>query len=143
MPLCPMHLKQCGDISMEQNVATTQPLGVSHRFSHDNLHISLDTQFNTPQANALMELLHCNHESCKRIFIDVRRVSNPHPSAVDALKTSLLLGGFGTEQVVFKGKTGFDMAVSGNRVLIEQKKEHVCKGNCANCKCGHHKHAEN
>ena len=118
----------------------TPDFQVTHRFSHDNLHISLQDPFGPPQADAVIALLYGNQHACKRIFIDVRRVSRPHPRAVDALKNSLLLGGLSTEQIVFKGKTGFDRAVNGNRVLIEQKRSHVCKGNCAHCKCGHHKH---
>ena len=135
-----MHIQPSGEKNMDQHPVVTDHAGLSHRFSHDNLHISVSSRFDPPQANALIKLLQCNQANCKRIFIDVRHVADPHPSAVDALKTSLLLGGLSTERIVFKGKSGFDMAVTGNRVLIEQKKEHVCKGNCANCKCGHHKH---
>ena len=125
---------------MDQQAIFTDQTGLSHRFSHDNLHISVSSPFDPPQASALIELLQCNQANCKRIFIDVRHVTDPHPSAIDTLKTTLLLGNLSAERIVFKGKSGFDMAVSGNRVLIEQKKKHVCKGNCANCKCGHHKH---
>lgn len=124
---------------MDQQSGFTDNMGLTHHFSHDNLHISLASRFDPPQASALIELLHCNQTSCKRIFIDVRGVDNPHPSAVDALKTSLLLGVPSADRIIFKGKSGFAMAVNGNRVLVEQKKQHVCKGNCANCTCGHHK----
>ena len=124
---------------MAHNGSSTLNSDVTHRFSHDNLHISLNDQFDSPQADAVIALLQHNHMNCKRIFIDVRQVHRPNPPAVDILKSSLLLNGFNKEQVIFKGKSGFAMAVSGNRVLIQQEKKHVCKGNCANCKCGHHK----
>ena len=112
---------------------------VTHRFSQNNLHICLNDKFGPSQANAVIDLLRINHMNCKRIFIDVRQVRQSTPAAVNSLKESLILGGFATEQVVFKGKDGFSMAVDGNRVLIQQEKKHVCKGNCANCKCGHGK----
>lgn len=124
---------------MAYNGDSTQVSDVTHRFSQDNLHICLNDQFGPRQADAVIDLLRINHMNCKRIFIDVRQVHQPIPSAVSTFKDSLILGGLGTEQVIFKGKTGFVMAVDGNRVLIQQEKKHVCKGNCANCKCGHHK----
>ena len=96
-----MHIQQSGDKNMDQQPVFTDHTGLSHRFSHDNLHISVSSRFDPPQATALIELLQCNQANCKRIFIDVRHVANPHPSAVDALKTSLLLGGLSTERIVF------------------------------------------
>ena len=107
---------------------------VTHRFSQDNLHICLNDQFGPHQADAVIDLLRINHMNCKRIFIDVRQVNQPVPSAISTFKDSLILGGLGTERVIFKGKAGFVMAVDGNRVLIQQEKKHICKG-----KCGHHK----
>lgn len=41
-----------------------------------------------------------------------------------------------------RGNSGFALAVSGNKVLLvpEKKPEgHVCRGNCAHCRCGHKK----
>ena len=130
---------------MAHNGSSTQNSDVTHRFSNENLHICLNDQFDPPQANAVLDLLQHNHAVCKRIFIDVRQIQNPNPSVVDTFKTSMILNGFNKKQVIFKGKSGFDMAVTGNRVIIQQEKKHVCKGNCANCKCGHgkdgqHKH---
>ena len=113
-----MHIQQSGDKNMDQQPVFTDHTGLSHRFSHDNLHISVSSRFDPPQATALIELLECNQANCKRIFIDVRHVANPHPSAVDALKTSLLLGGLSTERIVFKGKSGFDMPWSSCGVMV-------------------------
>lgn len=129
---------------MEQQRTSSQASDVTHRFSHDNLHIALDTHFDPPQADALISLLHGNQARCKRIFIDVRRVSHPHPLAVSALKTELRLQGLGSGRVIFKGQCGFDLAVNGNRVLLLKERPghaggHVCKGNCAHCKCGRHR----
>ncbi len=122
--------------------------GLSHYFSHDNLHIVLDGQFEQIQADTLMEVLRGNQEHCKRIFIDVRRVAHSQPSAVTSFKSSLRLQGVGPERVYFKGNLGFDLAINGNKVLIVKKedailrheKKYVCKGNCAHCTCGHHHH---
>ncbi len=122
--------------------------GLTHRFSHDNLHIALSEHFEQPQVDALIDMLRGQQTHCNRIFIDVRKVTNPQPSAVAAFKTSLGSLSVGPERVFFKGKLGFDLAVNGNKVLIVKKanqerseeKKHVCKGNCAHCTCGHHKH---
>ena len=122
--------------------------GLTHHFSHDNLHIALSEQYEQPEADALIEMLRGKETQCKRIFIDVQKVVQPHPSAVSAFKTSLSALRIGPERVFFKGKLGFDLAINGNRVLIVKKatherhegKKHVCTGNCAHCTCGHHQH---
>ena len=121
---------------------------LTHHFSHDDLHIALSERFEQPQTDALMEMLRGNQTRCRRIFIDVSKVTHPHPSAVAAFKTSLSAQCVGPERVYFKGRLGFDLAIDGNRVLIvkdasRQKHDpgkHVCKGNCAHCACGHHHH---
>lgn len=138
---------------MEQDYTSKMTTGITYRFSHNNLHIRLENDFDQPQANAVIDLLRCNHNKCKRIFIDVRRIVQAHPLAINALKSLLLHNGPYPEQVHFKGKNGFGMAVSGNRVLLlpeqpphnktahEPHEKHVCRGNCARCRCGRHKHA--
>ncbi|WP_022655488.1 hypothetical protein [uncultured Desulfovibrio sp.] len=130
---------------MNSSCTAVQPLDVSHRFSHENLHIRLNTRFDPPQASILISLLQRYHQSCKRIFIDVRQVEYPDPLAATALKTAFLHASYEPQRIVFKGNSGFALAVSGNRVLIvpEKKREkHVCRGNCANCRCGHKKNSQ-
>ena len=77
---------------------------LTHHFSHDNLHIALSEQFEQPEADALIEMLRGKETQCKRIFIDVQKVVQPHPSAVSAFKTSLSALRIGPERVFFKGK---------------------------------------
>ncbi|MBQ9407469.1 MAG: squalene cyclase [Desulfovibrio sp.] len=120
-------------------------LGLTHHFSHDNLHIAVDEQFDHPQADALMEILRGNQARCKRIFVDVRKVAHSRPSAVAAFKSSLRAQVTEPGRLFFKGMLGFDLGINGNRVLIVKKaaaaapkeKKHVCKGNCSHCTCGH------
>ena len=64
---------------MDQQPVFNDHAGLTHRFSHDNLHISVSSRFDPPQANALIKLLQCNQANCKRIFIDVRHVADPRP----------------------------------------------------------------
>ena len=130
---------------MNSSCTAVQTLDVSHRFSHENLHIRFNTRFDPPQVDILINLLQRYHQSCKRIFIDVRQVEQPNPLAVTALKTAFLHAAYEPQRIVFKGNSGFALAVSGNRVLIvpEKKREkHVCRGNCANCRCGHKKSSQ-
>ena len=119
-----------------------QSLDVSHRFSHDNLHIRFNSRFDPPQASVLINLLQRYYQSCKRIFIDVREVEQPNPVAAAALKAAFLHADYEPQQIGFKGNRGFALAISGNKVLLvpEKKPEgHVCRGNCAHCRCGHKK----
>lgn len=127
---------------MDSACTAVQSLDVSHRFSHDNLHIRFTSRFDPPQASVLINLLQRYYQSCKRIFIDVREVEQPNPVAAAALKTAFLHADYEPQQIVFKGNSGFALAVSGNKVLLvpEKKPEgHVCRGNCAHCRCGHKK----
>ena len=90
----------------------------------------------------MINLLQRYYQSCKRIFIDVREVEQPNPVAAAALKAAFLHADYEPQQIVFKGNSGFALAVSGNKVLLvpEKKPEgHVCRGNCAHCRCGHKK----
>ena len=119
-----------------------QSLDVSHRFSHDNLHIRFKARFDPPPASVLINLLQRYYQSCKRIFIDVLEVEQPNPVAAAALKAAFLHADYEPQQIVFKGNSGFALAISGNKVLLvpEKKPEgHVCRGNCAHCRCGHKK----
>ena len=127
---------------MDSACTAVQSLDVSHRFSHDNLHIRFNSRFDPPQASVLINLLHRYYQSCKRIFIDVREVEQPNPVAAAALKAAFLHADYEPQQIVFKGNSGFALAISGNKVLLvpEKKPEgHVCRGNCAHCRCGHKK----
>ena len=132
--------------NMDSACTAVQSLDVSHRFSHDNLHICFTSRFDPPQADVLIKLLQQYYQSCKRIFIDVREVKQPNPAAVAILKTAFLRASYAPQQIVFKGNSGFALAISGNKVLLvpEKKPEgHVCRGNCAHCRCGHKKaHSE-
>lgn len=131
---------------MDSACTAVQSLDVSHRFSHDNLHICFTSRFDPPQADVLINLLQQYYQSCKRIFIDVCEIKQPNPAAVAKLKTAFLRAAYAPQQIVFKGNSGFALAISGNKVLLvpEKKPEgHVCRGNCAHCRCGHKKaHSE-
>ena len=40
------------------------------------------------------------------------------------------------QRIHYKGSRGFELATSGNKVLIvPEKAKHVCKGTCPNCRC--------
>lgn len=124
---------------MDHACTSVQPLDLSYRFSHENLHIRVNQHFDLPQAGILISLLRHYRQNCKRIFIDVRDIGTPHEAAVSALKSSFLHTDISPDRIIFKGKTGFALAVSGNRVLIVPEKKHTCRGNCANCACKHKK----
>jgi len=131
---------------------TTPCHDISHRFSNDNLHINLQQHFEAPQAAALLDLCTRYHQSCKKIFVDVRLVEKTHPGAVAAFRDASRKAPYSPQQIIFKGNSGFELAVNGNRVIVNSRKTtapvrqkhthehhgkgHVCCGKCANCRCG-------
>ena len=118
---------------------------VSHRISHQNLHITC-TAFDQQQAKTVMGLMQTFHQSCKRIFIDVRDITKPGSNVAQSFKKALSSCSIAPQQIFFKGSEGFDLAINGNRVLVHapakdarpKPKGHVCCGRCKNCHC--HKH---
>lgn len=125
---------------MDQRNSLLSP-AVSYRFSKNNLHVRLEGSFEIPQADELIRLLYQNHDHCQRIFIDVRKVTQPHLTATQKLKAALQHSPIAEERVYFKGKRGFDLATTGNRVLLMNSRKHVCTGNCAHCRCKRQKNA--
>ncbi|MBQ7456549.1 MAG: squalene cyclase [Desulfovibrio sp.] len=118
---------------------------VSHRMSHNNLHIKC-AHFTETQAHTVMGLLHQFHTQCNRIFIDVEGIEQPGHSAAETFKQALSASSIAPEQIFFKGAGGFTLAINGNRVIIpkpasrksEHAKGHTCCGKCQHCHC--HKH---
>lgn len=128
---------------MSPTIPFSSPSSLSHRFSHDNLHIRLEGPLEMPQAEELVRFLQNHQESCQRIFLDVRGITHVQPDAAENIRTFLQQGGIAGERVHFKGENGFLMAATGNRILTvpASKKEHACKGNCPNCRCRREKSA--
>ena len=129
------------------NEVRTTPTGVAHRISHDNLHIKC-ASFNQDQANTVMGLMQKFHSACRKIFIDVRDVQ-PKESVAANFKASLQKSTIAPSQIFFKGQSGFDLAINGNRILLQtakQKKQdlplkeakHTCCGKCKHC----HRHGD-
>lgn len=111
--------------------------GLSRRLSHDNLHIRIEGAFTLAQAGGIVGLLeeHSHEHSHRRIFIDVREVTELTHKAAETLKTSLRRCAH-PERTFFKGSHGFSLAADGNKVLILPERDHVCCGKCAVCTCG-------
>ena len=124
---------------------STQPSAVFHKFSHNNLHIKCSS-FGQSEANTVMGLMHTFHKECDRIFIDVREIPSPKTSVANAFKTALTNCQITPKQIFFKGQEGFNLAINGNRVLVQtgktrpKPKGHTCCGKCAHCHCHDHDH---
>ena len=117
---------------------------VAHRISHNNLHITCKS-FEEAQASHVMQLLKQFHNNCDRVFIDVRGVTTTSTQVAHNFKTALSKEPISPKQIFFKGVHGFDLAINGNRVLVQNQdpnhkakgKGHVCCGKCKNCHCKH------
>lgn len=124
---------------------------VSHRVSHGNLHINVAGEFALSHVSAVHGLLERHYADCKRVFIDVRDVEGLTPLAQVHFKAGMPSLAPDPHKIFFKGKTGFDLALNGHRVLITPEAPqqhahshhahghhghgHACKNNCPNCKC--------
>ena len=119
--------------------------GVAHKMSRNALHITCES-FEQPQANAVLSLLEKYHQNCASIFIDVQKIGKARAGVAASFKQSIHSSSITPQKIFFKGSCGFDLAVDGNRVLVRkprpqdrnEKRGHVCLGNCKHCHCHHH-----
>ena len=96
---------------------------ISFRRSANNLHIATGEDLDLEQARAILNL------------IDVRHVTRIQPAAAAALRGAPQPS-IAPQRIHYKGSRGFELATSGNKVLIvPEKAKHVCKGTCPNCRC--------
>lgn len=108
---------------------------IAFRRSADNLHIAAGEDLDLEQARAILDLMRCHSADCNKFFIDVRRVTRIQPAAVTALRGASL-SAIAPQRIHYKGSRGFELASSGNKVLIvPEKAKHVCSGTCPNCRC--------
>lgn len=79
--------------------------------------------------------MRCHSNDCNKFFIDVRHVTRIQPAAAAALRGAPQPS-IAPQRIHYKGSRGFELATSGNKVLIvPEKAKHVCKGTCPNCRC--------
>lgn len=118
----------------------TTTTALTCRESAGNLHIDVGRTLGAAQAESILQLLAGRGDTCKKFFIDVRRVTQLDHEAADSLRAALPQSRVNMQRIAFKGRLGFDLAVDGNKVLImPENAEHVCRGTCPDCKCGHKK----
>lgn len=108
---------------------------LSFRRNANNLHIAAGEDLDLAQARAILDLMYCHRQDCNKFFIDVRQVARIQPAAIDALR-AVPQTSIAPQRIHYKGPRGFELAASGNKVLIvPEKAKHVCKGTCPNCRC--------
>ena len=108
---------------------------ISFRRSANNLHIATGEDLDLEQARAILNLMRCHSNDCNKFFIDVRHVTRIQPAAAAALRGAPQPS-IAPQRIHYKGSRGFELATSGNKVLIvPEKAKHVCKGTCPNCRC--------
>lgn len=62
---------------MDHACTSVQPLDLSYRFSHENLHIRVNKRFDLPEAGILISLLRHYRQNCKRILLTCARSQIP------------------------------------------------------------------
>lgn len=108
---------------------------LSFRRSANNLHIATGEDLDLEQARAILNLMRCHSSDCNKFFIDVRHVTRIQPAAAAALRGAPQPC-IAPQRIHYKGSRGFELAASGNKVLIvPERAKHVCKGTCPNCRC--------
>ena len=61
---------------------------------------------------------------------------DPHPAGGGRSPAWCAPASIAPQRIHYKGSRGFELATSGNKVLIvPEKAKHVCKGTCPNCRC--------
>ena len=79
-------------------------------------------------------------ENLPQTRISFRRSANNLHIATGEAAAAALRGAsqpsIAPQRIHYKGSRGFELATSGNKVLIvPEKAKHVCKGTCPNCRC--------
>ena len=106
---------------------------ISFRRSANNLHIATGEDLDLERTYTLASHNYIN--DCNKFFIDVRHVTRIQPAAAAALRGAPQPS-IAPQRIHYKGSRGFELATSGNKVLIvPEKAKHVCKGTCPNCRC--------
>ena len=90
---------------------------LSFRRSANNLHIATGEDLDLEQARAILNLMRCHSSDCNKFFIDVRHVTRIQPAAAAALRGAPQPC-IAPQRIHYKGSRGFELAASGNKVLI-------------------------
>ena len=94
---------------------------ISFRRSANNLHIATGEDLDLEQARAILNLMRCHSNDCNKFFIDVRHVTRIQPAAAAALRGAPQPS-IAPQRIHYKGSRGFELATSGNKVLIVPEK---------------------
>ena len=76
------------------------------------------------QARAILNLMRCHSNDCNKFFIDVRHVTRIQPAAAAPSRCASLPSRRSASH--YKGSRGFELATSGNKVLIVPEKGKAC-----------------
>ncbi len=110
---------------------------IQFRKSNGNLHLRLEGDFNGSSAWQLIRLLEERYCGKGRIFIDTRHLKRLHPFGCSTFQSELVLSRVPAGCLFFKGEKGFEIAPrKSNVIMMPQKSQRRCSGDCKNCSCG-------
>ncbi len=93
-----------------------------------NLHIALHREPDKETLKSVSGILKTHARADGRLFVDVRDLNDMGSSAASSLQTILKESPLPPNSIYFKGPLGFNLASTGNRVLIVREKGQKAAG---------------
>ncbi len=94
---------------------------ITHRQSSGNLHISIAGEFNGQCAWTLLRTIEEYYELPGRVFVQTEQISSIKEKGLLLYKQAYNSRRVPLQNFYFKGKTGFKIALDGQRVLLSKK----------------------
>ena len=99
----------------------SQPLFSFHSNGR-NLHLKLRREPDRETLSSVSVLLKNHAQADGRLFVDVRDLNDMQPAAAMSLQSVLKESVLPPNSIYFKGALGFNLASTGNRVLVVREK---------------------
>ncbi len=103
------------------------------RQSVTGVHLKLSGSFVSADFSKLSKLINDVYCAGQRLFLDVRALAVESALCREAFKKCI--AHLPPKQVVFKGKQGLELGLTGNRLLIMKDSPCKCNGACKSCAC--------
>ncbi len=116
----------------------TSPFQMRYEKTDSALRVWPAGAFDNAAALQLHALLLEQYEGQHRVFIDTADLQDAEQQGAALFRERLSDSAIPCDHLVFKGEHGLALAPEGSKIVMRRTpEEHVCCGQCAECRCGH------